>query len=78
MLFLKPQKSLKIEHGKITIDPSLLFVIVSLTLERTPNIQDYFDNELSTIPTSLTKENLTRKPYKTALANSSPRIFTRS
>ena len=41
-----PNKYLNIEQGKITIDPSLLYVRVSLILQGQPNIQDYFDYEL--------------------------------
>ena len=42
-----PKMYLQTGQGKITIDPSLLFVRVSLILQRQTNIPDCFDYELT-------------------------------
>ena len=59
-----PKKPPKIGKDQITVDPTVIFIGMSFILERKPNILDLFAYELTTIPTSLFKDNMIRKPNK--------------
>ena len=52
----------------IHIEPSVLFTRLVVLIERSPDVNTYFNYELTPIPTALFKENFMRKPYKAALA----------
>ena len=63
---LKP--SIKVGNQKVVIDPMVLFSRLIILLQRNDDIASYFAYELAPVPTALFKENMMRKPTKSALA----------
>ena len=56
-----------IENQVIHIDPSMLFTRLIVLLERSERMEDYFQFELTPMPTSLFKDGMMRKSNKAAL-----------
>ena len=50
------------------IDPSILFNRLTILMERKEKIDDYFQYELTPLPTSLFKDSVMRKTKKSSLA----------
>ena len=63
---LKP--SIKVDNQKVVIDPMVVFSRLIILLQRNDDIASYFAYELAPEPTALFKENMMRKPTKSALA----------
>ena len=64
--FLK--KDINIESKTVHIDPSILFNQLTIMMERTEKIADYFQYERTPLPMSLFKDSFMRKPNKSSLA----------
>ena len=62
------KKGITIENQVIHIDPSMLFTRLIVLLERSERMEDYFQFELTPMPTSLFKDGMMRKSNKAALA----------
>ena len=58
----------KVDKQRVHINPTLLFSRLIAILQREDNMAPYFDYELTTVPTSLFKDNRMRKPVKAQLA----------
>ena len=58
----------KVDKKKVHINPTLLFTRVVAIVQREEDMTPYFDYELTTVPTSLFKDNTMRKPAKAQLA----------
>ena len=56
--------TVKVKNRSIWLDPSQLFSQLILLIERYDDIKPYFQYELTPIPTSLFKDNMTRKAKK--------------
>ena len=63
---LKP--SIKLGNKNVVIDPMVLFSRLIVLMQRSNDITNYFAYELAPVPTSLFKDNMMRKPTKSALA----------
>ena len=63
---LKP--SVKTRNEKVVIDPMILFSRLVVLLQRHDDVTRFFAYELAVIPMSLFKDNIMRKPSKSALA----------
>lgn len=58
----------QINKKKIHIDPNILFFRLIAIVQREEDMRPFFDYELTTIPTSLFKDNIMRKTNKAQLA----------
>ena len=58
----------KIDKKKVTINPTLLFSRLIAIVQREEDMVPFFDYELTTIPTTLFKDNAMRKTEKAQLA----------
>ena len=67
---------IKVDKKKVNINPTILFSRLIAIVQREEDMAPYFDYELTTVPTSLFKDNTLRKTVKSelakALANSVP------
>ena len=63
---LKP--SVKTGNEKVVIDPMILFSRLVVLLQRHDDVTRFFAYELAVVPMSLFKDNIMRKPSKSALA----------
>ena len=61
------QKSVIINNEKIHIDPSILFSRLLLIASRMGDVEQYFNYEMTALPTTLFKDNQMRKTTKSAL-----------
>ena len=59
---------IQIDKQKAHINPTLLFSRLIAIVQREEDMSPYFEYELTTIPTSLFKDNALRKPVKALLA----------
>jgi hypothetical protein len=60
----------KVDREKVVINPTILFTRLIAIVQREDNMSCYFEYELTTIPTSLFKDNAMRKNTKAQLMNS--------
>jgi len=58
----------QINRKKIHIDPNILLYPLIAIVQREEDMRPFFDYELTTIPTSLFKDNMMRKANKAQLA----------
>jgi len=63
------QPGIQIEKKKININPNLLFSRLIAVVQREEDMAPFFNYELTTIPTSLFKDNYLRKTDKAQLSN---------
>ena len=58
----------QVDKKKISINPTILFSRLIAIVQREEDMRSFFDYELTTIPTSLFKDNVMRKTNKAQLA----------
>ena len=58
---------IKLEKETIFVDPSVLFSSLLLMIEQKQRMIEYFDNELTPVPTSVFEDGMMRKSSKSVL-----------
>ena len=72
------KKGIIAESRTVYIDPLILFNRLTILIERTEKIADYFQYELIPLPTSLFKDSFMRKSKKSSLATYLTRFSNRN
>ena len=62
------QPAIQVDKQRVHINPNHLFSRLIAIIQREDDMAPYFDYELTTVPTSLFKDNAMRKPVKVQLA----------
>ena len=62
------QKGINIESETVYVDPLILFNQLTILMDRTEKIANYFQYELTPLPTSLFKDSFMRKSKKSSLS----------